>query len=323
MTRAHPVVAIYDPLWGIDWSFEVERSRLHEHGVELRVPEREDAVASAVADADVVIVVDRHIGKEELRGLSRCIGIVCYGVGIDAVDPDAAARAGIPVRNVPGYCTDEVSDHAIALLVALERRLFTIVAEGRDWQAGYREAWPIRRMRGQTLGVVGAGRIGRMAARKARAFGFRTIAFDPYISDTGDPDLSLKPFDELLESSDAVVLCASLTETSSGMFNSAAFQRMKAGALLVNVARGGLVHELALAQALRSGRLSGAALDVRTEEPPPDADPFGGMPNVILTPHIGAASVDSREDLHTGAAAVALELLADAGRIPRSPKQPV
>jgi D-3-phosphoglycerate dehydrogenase len=237
---------------------------------------------------------------------------------MDKVDGPAAQAAGIVVRNVPDYCTDEVSDHALALLLAAERRIVPLAtATARSWKVDRALIEPIRRLRGQTLGILGAGRIGRLVARKARAFGFVTIAHDPVVSDVGEPELELVTLDELLERSDALVLCAALTPSSRGIIDEAALARVRRGVIIVNVARGELIDELALADAVQDGRVGYAALDVRSPEPPePADDPLAGLPNVVWTPHVAATSRDAIDDLHHLAARYVLELLEAAGRIP-------
>ncbi len=297
----------------------MEEAAFAARGVRLVVPADAAAADVAIRDADIVVACGlRQLDAAAIATLRNAAGILCYSIGMNQVDAEAAKAAGIPVSNVP-FCVDEVSDHALTLLLAAERRLILLAdaAGSGNWDVA---EWPeyrrIRRLRGQTLGIVGAGRIGKLVARKARAFGFRTLANDPYITTTGDPELPLLPLHEMLGQADAVVTCASLTPTSRGVMNAAAFAALKPGAIVVNIARGGLIDEVALAAAIRDGRVSVAALDVRSPEPPiPDNDPLAGLPNLILTPHVAGASVEAREDLHTGAATECLEMLAAAGRI--------
>lgn len=314
-----PRVVVFDPIPG-DWSFDPEAEVLGRRGIDLVVPTGEPAADVAIRTADAVIVTGvRRLDADRIADLERCAGILCYSIGMDKVDGPAADAAGLPVRNVPDYCTDEVSDHGLTLLLAAQRRLLPIA------NATARGEWPlrdrsqlaaIRRLRGQTLGIAGAGRTGRLVARKARAFGFRTIAYDPFMTDTGDPDLELVGLDHLLAQADAIVLCAALSPGSPPFMSREALARVRPGLVLVNVARGGHIDELALAEALHDGRVAIAALDVRANEPPGDADPLAGLSNVILTPHIAASSREAAEDLHRLAAAYVLGLLEDAGRIP-------
>jgi D-3-phosphoglycerate dehydrogenase len=314
-----PTVLVYDPITTVEWTYEPERELLSEAGVRLTVPTTSRATDDELFDADVVIVSDPFPAELTLR-LTHCAGLICYSVGMDAVDADAARAAGVPVTNVAGYCTEEVSDHALALLLALQRRIvpFATAAANGEWEV-YRsdDFRSVRRLRGQRLGIVGLGRIGSRVAAKAAAFGMTVAAYDPYLDSSPLADVTLLQLGELLRTSDAVVLCSSLTESSRRIIDAERLASMPAGAVLVNVARGSLVDEEALAAALRSGHLGGAALDVRAQEPPAADDPLRALPNVVLTQHIGATSRESHADLHRLAAERALELLARAGRLPQ------
>ncbi len=314
-----PEVLIWDPITGLDWTYEPERDLLAQAGVRLTVPDEELASIEQMARADVLIV-SGPFPSDLLTTLTRCVGIICYSVGMNAVDIDAAAALSIPVTNVAGYCTEEVSDHALALLLALQRRLlpFAESAQRGEWDV---YAGPnfngIRRMQGQTLGIIGLGRIGSRVAAKGQAFGMNVLAYDPFLTATPLPFVRLVEMEALLAASDAVVLCTALTSTSRHLLGAEQFAAMRAGSVLVNVARGGLVNEHALAAALLSGHLSGAALDVREQEPPEfEHDPLRGMPNLVLTQHMAATSQQARADLHVFAAARAIELLTDAGLLP-------
>jgi phosphoglycerate dehydrogenase-like enzyme len=211
-----------------------------------------------------------------------------------------------------------VAEHGLTLLLAALRRLPAQDAAARTTRWDHRKLIAdlgIELFSLQTVGVIGAGRIGQAFAQRARALGFRTIATDPAKPDTG-PDLPLVPFHELLATADAVVVMASLTDTSRGLMDEAAFAAMKRGAAFVNVARGPIVVESALADALRSGHLAFAALDVRAVEPPsPETDPLRDVPNLLLTPHTAWVAATSHRAYHEEAAAVSLELLRSAGRI--------
>jgi D-3-phosphoglycerate dehydrogenase len=317
-SRGRPRVVVYDPIPG-DWSFDPEMEALGRRGVDLVVPGDELAADEAIRSADAVIVTGvRRLDAGRIATLERCAGILCYSIGMDKVDGQAAGAAGLAVRNVPDYCTDEVSDHALTLLLAAQRRLLPIATAAGRGEWPLRDRGPveaIRRLRGQTVGIAGAGRVGRLAARKTRSFGFRTIAYDPYVSDPGDPDLELVGLDDLLGRSDAIVICAALSPGAPPLISRAALAAVRPGLILVNVARGGHVDEHALAEALQDGRVGVAALDVRSNEPPASPDPLAGLPNVILTPHVAASSREAVEDLHRLAARYVLGLLEDAGRI--------
>jgi D-3-phosphoglycerate dehydrogenase len=314
-----PRVVVYDPIPG-GWSFDMDAAVLGGRGVDLVVPADEAAADVAIRTADAVIVTGvRRLDGARIATLERCTGILCYSIGMDKVDGSAASAAGIPVRNVPDYCTDEVSDHALTLLLAAQRRLLpiaTATARG-EWPLRDRaQVTAIRRLRGQTLGIAGAGRTGRLVARKARGFGFRTIAHDPYVTEPGDADLELVGFHELLRQADAIVICAALTPGAPPLISRDALEQVRPGLILVNVARGGHVDEAALAEALQDGRVAVAALDVRATEPPSQPDRLAGLANVIQTPHVAASSREAADDLHRLAAQNVLGLLEDAGRIP-------
>lgn len=313
-------VLVLDPIWEVEWSYDTERTMLEAVGARLVVPADPDEADRHLSEADVVIVTGyRRIDAATIGRLQRAVGILCYSVGMDAVDVEAAAAAGIEVRNVPDYCIDEVSDHAITLLLAAERRLLPLAAAaaGGEWVVHERADFKaIRRLRGQTLGVIGAGRIGRAVAGKARAFGFRTVAYDPPITGTDDPELPLVGLDTLLHDSDAIVVCAALTPTSRGLIGREALAGVRPDTILVNVARGGLVDEAALAEALDDGRIAVAALDVRSPEPPSDDDTLARRENVIVTPHIAAASREASDDLRRKAGEQVLAILAARGRLP-------
>lgn len=312
-----PTVLVWDQLDYLDWAYDIERSMLEPAGVRLLVPPRADADAQ-LGEADVVIVHDGPFGADRMARLRDPLGLVCYSVGMDQVDAAAAAAAGIPVRNLPHWATQVVAEHGLTLLLAALRRLPAQDAAARTTRWDHRKLIAdlgIELFSLQTVGVIGAGRIGQAFARRARALGFRTIATDPASPDTG-PDLPLVSLPELLATADAVVIMAALTDTSRGLMDADAFGRMKPGSVLVNVARGPIVVESALADSLRSGRLAFAALDVRAVEPPsPETDPLRDVPNLLLTPHTAWVAATSHRAYHEEAATVALDLLRTAGRL--------
>ncbi|CAN5800869.1 hypothetical protein BH23CHL8_BH23CHL8_30210 [soil metagenome] len=315
-----PQVLVLDPIREVAWDYDRDRAVLAPAGVELVVPQSDAAADEAAPAADVIIVTGfRRLDAEALGRLRRAVGIVCYSVGMDGVDLAAAERLGLAVHNVPGYCTDEVADHALTLLLAAWRRLPRLAARAaaHDWAVhDDPELLAVRRLRGATLGIVGAGRIGRAVAERARAFGLSTLASDPLVSDAG-PGLPVLPFHEVLARADALVLCAPLVPATRGLIGREALARVRAGLVLVNVARGGLVDEAALAEALRDGRVAAAALDVRDPEPPdPGHDPLAGLAGVLQTPHVAGSSHEARADLQRMAAEACLELLSAAGRLP-------
>ncbi len=260
-----------------------------------------DDILAVARNADAVLVTYAKLPGELLKELKRCKVIGRFGLGVDNVDIPAAAQLGITVTYVPDYCLREVSDHAMALLLALARKIpFSnrLVQSGR-WEVP--PIVPLRRLEGQVLGLVGFGNIPRALAPKAQAFGLKVITHDPYVSADVVKALGVEntSFEDLLGRSDFVSVHAPLLPATRGLMNAAAFARMKKGALLVNTARGPLVDETALVAALDSGHLGGAALDVVTVEPLAKESPLLGRDNVILTPHTAFYSVEALEELQT------------------------
>lgn len=277
------------------------------------------AILDVAAEAEGLLVTYAKITAEVIGGLKNCRSIGRFGIGVDNIDVEAATRAGIIVTYVPDYCLDEVSDHALALLLSLARKVVysdRLVQSGR-WEM--KAVTPLRRVRGGTLGLVGLGQIPRLLAPKARALGLKIIASDPFVKEA-DADLlgiELVDFEALLERADYVSIHAPLTPKTHHLFNAEAFARMKPEAYLINTARGPLIDEAALAQALDDGQLAGAALDVVTTEPLAADSPLLGRDNVILTPHTAFYSEDALLDLQSKAAEDVARVL--SGEAPRYP----
>ena len=260
----------------------------------------EDILAVA-RDANAILVTYAKLPGDLLRQLKNCKAIGRFGLGVDNIDLPAAKELGIAVNYVPDYCLREVSDHAMALLLALARK---VTFSNRLVQSGRWEVPPIvplRRLEGQVLGLIGFGNIPRTLAPKAKAFGLHVITHDPYLSQdvlaaAGVEGVS---FDELLARSDFISVHAPLLPATRGLMNASAFAKMKKRAFLINTARGPLVDEAALATALDSGQLGGAALDVVATEPLAKDSLLLGRDNVILTPHTAFYSVEALEELQT------------------------
>ena len=316
---ARPKVLIHRPIRSMPWSYDVERRILAARGVDLVEPQDDAANQAALTDADVVIACDTLTG-DEINAIRRPAGIVAYSVGMDYIDQKTAESRGITILNCPTHNSEEVSDHAVTLLLAGNKRLLDLAnaaAEG-NWDI---YTWPhlrkIHRMRGNTVGFIGMGRIGHKIARKLHGFGLRAIAYDPYINYTPDPWIDLVSLDDVLTKSNFIICAASLTPTSRGLLNAENLGKVHGLYGFVNISRGGVVVESALKRALDEGRIGFAALDVRSPEPPDPADDLlTGMPNVLLTQHIAASSIESLEDIHAEAAGQALLLLEKAGRLP-------
>ena len=260
-----------------------------------------DDILAVAREADAVLVTYAKLPGELLRRLTRCKAIGRFGLGVDNIDIKAAAELGISVTYVPDYCMHEVSDHAIALLLALARKITLsnkLVQSGR-WEMP--AVVPIHRLAGQVLGLIGFGNIPRALAPKAKALGLRVVAHDPYVAREALANAGIEgmSFDDLLALSDFVSIHAPLSPATRGLLNSQAFGKMKRGALLINTARGPLVDEDALIAALDSGHLGGAALDVVATEPLAASSKLMGRDNVILTPHTAFYSVEALNELQT------------------------
>lgn len=260
-----------------------------------------DDILAAARDADAILVTYAKLPGELLRQLKNCKAIGRFGLGVDNIDLPAAKELGIAVNYVPDYCLREVSDHAMALLLALARKVplaNKLVQSGR-WEVP--PIVPLRRLEGQTLGLVGFGNIPRALAPKAKAFGLKVLTHDPFVKAEALAAAGVEgvSFDDLLARSDFVSVHAPLLPPTRGLMNAAAFAKMRKGAYLINTARGPLIDEPALIAALDSGRLGGAALDVVTTEPLAKDSPLLGRDNVILTPHTAFYSVEALEELQT------------------------
>ena len=257
----------------------------------------ERTVLDLAAGADALLVqTPVRADAALIARLARCRVIGAYGVGYDHIDVAAAASRGIQVVHVPDYGTEEVAEHTLAIVLALLRglpRLAAGVAAGR-WD--YTDAGPLHRISGRTLGIVGLGRIGGRVADRARAFGFRVLACDPYVPAEAFAARGAEPraLEALLAESDVVTLHVPLTPETRGLVNARAFARMKRGSVLVNAARGAVVDEAALLAALDEGRIAAAGIDVLPEEPPAPEHPLRRDPRVLLTPHAAWYSEESK-----------------------------
>jgi D-3-phosphoglycerate dehydrogenase len=312
------IVAITDYVFP---SFEPERAVLAPLGVELRPQQcrSEEEIIALAQDADAVLNCYAKMTARIIENLKRCRIIARYGIGVDNVDLAAATKARILVTNVPDYCIDEVSDHALALLLALARR---VAAADAAVKAG---AWDvvahagIRRLRGRTLGLLGFGKIAKALASKVRPLGMKVMAYDPYLApeEIGRLGAEAAGLEKLLAEADAVSIHVPLSPETRNLIGERELARMKPAAFLINTSRGGIVNEEALAAALKETRLGGAALDVLSVEPPPADHPLYGAPNVILTPHLAFYSRESVIELQTKAAEEVARVL--KGEPPRSP----
>jgi D-3-phosphoglycerate dehydrogenase len=280
-----------------------EEEVLHPLGVELRVANRSDrrAFLQDVAAADALMNEYAPVDAATIEAAQRCLAIVRYGVGVDTVDVPAATKAGICVANVPDYGTQEVALHAFALMLAVHRRLrvYDAAVRAGRWPAGPSVVPPIRRIRGQTLGIVGFGRIGRSLAAYAAPLGIHVLTFDPYVSRSaaGEAGATLVDYATLLRQSDIVSFHAPLGAETRHLLGEDELRLMKPSAIVINTSRGAVIDTFALARAIREGRLAGAGLDVFEGEPLAADHPLRETPNTILTPHVAWYSEEARRAL--------------------------
>jgi len=295
-----PLIAVTDSVFP---SLDPAIAALKRVDPELRMAKSASAgdILAVARDADAILVTYAKLSGDLLRQLTRCKVIGRFGLGVDNIDLPAAKERGIVVTYVPDYCLQEVSDHAMALLLALARKIplsNRLVQSGR-WEMP--AVVPIRRLEGQTLGLIGFGNIPRRVAPKAQAFGLNVITHDPHVAQNvlAAHRVEGVSFDGLLARSDFISVHAPLMPATRGLLNAEAFRKMKKGALLINTARGPLVDEAALVAALDSGQLGGAALDVVAVEPLAGDSKLVGRDNVILTPHTAFYSVEALNELQT------------------------
>ena len=272
---------------------------LRETGWPVAVPPAAE-LARELADAAGLIVRSATRVNSELLEKAAALRVVGRaGVGVDNIDVEAATRRGVLVMNTPGGNAVSVAEHALALLLALARNVPQLAAATRAgrWEKSGAQGIEVR---GKTLGLVGLGRVGGEVARRARAMEMRVLASDPFLSENAarDAGAELVSLDDLLARADFISLHTALSPATEKIINAAALGKMKRGARLINTARGELVDEAALAEALRSGHLAGAALDVFAVEPPRDS-PLLALPNVIATPHVAGSTEEAQEEVGT------------------------
>ena len=308
-----------------DSDHSIEAGVLHGSGLDInlvrlqtRAPEE---LIPHVADADALIVQWATINRKVIEAMTRCKVISRYGIGVDMVDLQAAGEHGIVVANVPVFCMEEVSDSTICFIFDLNRRTFILdrYVRGGGWGSTRPiPYWPPPRMSGQTLGIVGLGNIGRVVARKAGCLGLKLLGYDPYIKPEQAAELGVElvALDDLLHLSDYVTLHCPLVAETRGLIGAAQLALMKPTACLINMARGPVVVQSALYDALVNHTITAAALDVLEQEPPDPNDPLLQLDNVIVTPHASSGSVEAAAQLRHDTAQNVVEML--SGRLPRS-----
>lgn len=307
-------VLITDRAWP---DCSIERGILSGAGARLvEAPNGDEATLIALArESDAIGTNWAHVTEKVIRAVPRCRIVARFGIGLDNICVKTATELGIPVTNVPDYCVSEVSDHALALILACARNIAFFHQRTKAGEYNLSAGPPMKRLKGATLGLVGFGHIAQALLPKARAIGFEVIAHSQHADDhgTGCPMVG---FDELLRRSDFISLHAPLTDSTHGLFSDPQFAQMKPTAFLINTSRGGLVDHAALWRAISSGRFAGAALDVFDPEPPDLSLPLFRDERVIVTPHAAFTSEQSLQDLRTRTARQIAEAL--QGRRPEN-----
>ena len=311
-------VLITDHVWP---STDPERAVLEAGGASVVVaPDGEEETLTALArDADAIMTCFAQVTENVVRAAERCVVIGRFGVGVDNIAVATATELGIAVTYVPDYCVDEVSDHVMALLHAWNRKIVLFDRSVKDQGWGSQPlTMRMMRLRGKTLGIVGFGRIGRAVAVKAKAFGLNILAADPVtpaetVTSFG---AELVTLDILLQESDFVSLHAPLTPETRNMIGREQLAAMKEEAFLINAARGPLIDEEALFEALSKRQIAGAGLDVMVDNVPANDHPLLGLDNIIITPHVAFFSQESTLELEQRAAEAVVSVM--HGRMPEN-----
>lgn len=314
-------VLVTDYVWP---TLDREQAILEPAGVEL-VPAPsgdEETLARLATDVDGIMTCFASVTPAVVRASSQLKVIARYGIGVDNIAVDVATGRDVVVTNVPDYCVEEVAEHALALLFACARRLalYDRAVRGENWNS--KVGMPLYRINGKTLGIVGFGQIGRRVAAKAQALGLRVLACSPHLTPNEAQQAGCRAvvMDELLKESDFVSLHLPLTSQSAQMLDRGRFSQMKTGAIFINTSRGGLVESAALAEALESGHLAAAGIDVLPQEPPDPDEPLLRQQNLVVTPHVAFYSEESLAELQTRTARSVARVL--QGLMPESVVNP-
>lgn len=321
MTNVRPRIVVTDhPFPNLDATMSVLQSL--DADVVVGQCKSEEELLGLVRDADAVLNTYVKITGPVIEQLERCRIVARYGIGVDNVDIAACTSRGIVVTNVPDYCVDEVSDHALALLLCLARKVNQLDGAVKNGIWTYVPFQPMFRLRGRVLGLVGFGKIARQLASKARALGLEVAAYDPYIPAERITEENAMPVDltRLVEISDFISVHCPLTPETRGLIGEALLKRMKPTACLINTARGGIVDERALFELLRSKKIAGAALDVLSNEGPSVSGALRDLDTLIVTPHAAFYSEESVVELQKKAATQVVKVL--TGQHPDYPVNP-
>ena len=316
VTRNNYKILVTDYVWP---STDPEREVLSSIGATLiEAPDQnESTLITLASDVDAIMTCFAQVTANVVKAAKNCLVISRYGVGVDNIAVSTATEEGIPVTYVPDYCVDEVSDHVMALLFTWNRQLmfYDKVAKKGDW-GGSVSPVPLRRLKGKNFGVIGLGRIGLAVANKAHALGINVLGYDPYVSSDTDSsgNISVTTLEDLLEKSDYISVHTPLNDDTRGLIGETELSKMKSSCYLINCARGPIVDESALYQALISGSIAGAGLDVLEDTEPSADNPLFGLDNVVITPHVAFLSSESVHDLEVRTAQATRDVL--LGKMP-------
>ena len=291
------------------------------HEILFREWKTSQEVIDGARDADAIILMAVQITREVIEALPNLKVISRCGIGYDNVDWRAATEHGVVVCNVPDHCIYEVACHTFTMLLALERQLIPFMQRARE--GGYANGKEIKchRVKGQTLGILGYGRIGRELAPMALGVGMKVLAYDPYVKEPDRPGVTMAAsMDEVLRNADAVSIHLHLNAETAHMISMPQLRMMKKSAFLLNASRGGVVNTEDLMEALKTGEIAGAGLDVIENEPLRTDHEIFHMPQVIFTPHVGMYTEEAMEDMYNKLSAQALDVL--AGRWPNNVVNP-
>jgi len=283
-------------------SLDIEKEELDRINVELvsAKGKTEEEFIATINDADGILNMYYPISRRLMEHMPRCKIIARYGVGVDNIDISAATELGIMVTNVPRYCINEASDHTLAFLLCLARKIDFLNLSVHSGIWDFKISQPIYRLQGKVLGLVGFGKIGQEVCKKASVFGLKILVYDPYIDDETIKRYQCErvPFDFLLTHSDFISIHCPLTEETKRMLSYKEFERMKRHAFLINTSRGGIVDNEALYKALEEKTIAGAAIDVIENVPPLSSDhPLLKLDNLLITPHSAWYSEESIVEL--------------------------
>lgn len=295
-----------------DFVYEKNLFEKNEFEFEIKSCTNEEEVIEQCYDADVIMDVYTKIGAKAINAFTNCKAMIRYGIGFDVFNIEAATRRGIMVCNVPDYCISEVASHAATMILACARQLLyhTIHVRNGVWKSI--PPYPKRRLSNQVLGLVGFGNIARQTAAYLKAFGFKMIAYDPFVLEKKFAELGVKSvsMEELCRESDYISIHIPLNEQTFHLINEEKIQTMKDGVVIVNTSRGAIICEEALIKALQSGKIGAVGLDVFENEPFEWKDhPFFNMNNVLLTPHVAYESAEASQVLRQRVAETALKVL--------------